>query len=286
MTDTPKPRKRTKKASAEKMLPQVSRVGEIRGTGPTEEPATLDLTARDPAYILRDPDEPIEPDEVPGEIRDAVIAEYGEEFFHEIEWTWRKVSKLRRAITHPRENLTNSIAQVCGPHCTIREGCPYDILGRPPVGLRCPIELRLADMLTADYITAVQERLNVDRHELVEDLIYFNLIRGLVETDVVENRLNGSLSANGFITEVPTVINEETGEVYYREEESVAMRIKARVEARKDKLYRQLLATPEMAAKYRRKGEEDRLAKVADVLDRLDKFLVATTITDAEVTGE
>ena len=149
----------------------------------------------------------------------------------------------------------------------------------------CPVELNLAKMLTKEYIIAVSERLQKDLKDLNEDIIYHNLIKGLVESDIVENRLNSSIANNGLISEEPAAINQQTGEVYYKDEESVYLRIKDKVLSRKDKLYRQLLATPEMIAKYKNKSESDKIAQMVDVIDRISKIAddLEPSIKDGEI---
>jgi len=115
-----------------------------------------------------------------------------------------------------------------------------------PVGERCPIELKIAQLSYREYVKAVALRLNISEEDVVNDIILHNLISGLVESDMIEARLNAKIAKEGFVTDVPVVVNQQTGEVYMREDESVAVKIKERVARRKDQLYRQLLATPEM----------------------------------------
>jgi len=138
-----------------------------------------------------------------------------------------------------------------------------------PVGERCPIELKIAQLSYREYVKAVALRLNISEEDVVNDIILHNLISGLVESDMIEARLNAKIAKEGFVTDVPVVVNQQTGEVYMREDESVAVKIKERVARRKDQLYRQLLATPEMEERYRKKGTDDSAQRAADALERL-----------------
>ena len=186
----------------------------------------------------------------------------------------------------PRQSVTNTLAQICGPNCQYKDNCPHDIVGMAPVGERCPQEQALIKILYEEHARAVSERLQTDVESLKEDIISHNLIMGLVEADITSMRLDGSIAKDGFITDVPTVVNEETGEVHYKEEEAVAVRIKERVYKRRDQIYRQLLATPEMAEKYKRKDEIDQLARTAGLVERLESLIAKAEtnhITNAEV---
>lgn len=288
LTKSGKPRK--KRASAgiktEKIEPERSRVQEMR-TGVQKEAITVDIDGDPgkPVAFIEDHEEVVPHSHIPKRLKDSIIEAYSERFFLEQEWTRGQLIRLSRALSYPRENVTRTIAQICGPSCTFKDLCPYDIAGRPPIGARCPIEIHKSQQLYNEYIKAVSERLKMDPDEIRSDIILHNLINGLVEADMVEDRLNGSIAEDGFLTEVPAVINEQTGEVFNKQEESVAVRIKERVARRKDQLFRQLLATPEMAEKYRRGEDADTVAKKAKVIEQMEKLLKnmeEKTITDGE----
>lgn len=274
------------KASATEMRPSISKVKKVRSDLLTES-ITLDLDSSRPVSFIRGTQEIVEHENIPPEVRESIVQTYGEEYFLGREWTVGQITRLARIIARPRENMNNTVAQVCGDMCRMRDACPYDISGKPPVGERCPIELRTSREYYKEYVTAVADRLNITEEQIESDIVVHNIIWGIVESDMIELRLNGIIAEDDMVVEVPAVVNQETGEVYYKKEESAAMRIKERVARRRDQLLRQLLATPEMAAKYRSKGEQDNVARGAKLLDRLEKAvsLVETkgTITDAEV---
>jgi hypothetical protein len=274
------------RASASDVRPTTSKVRELR-TDVLTEPITLDLDPTRPVSFLADPERIIPHSKIPKDVKESIIETYGEKFFVEREWSVGQVTKLARIISYPRENMNNTVAQICGASCTMKDACPYDIAGKPPAGERCPIELRTSREYYNEYVTAVADRLNITEEQIESDIVVHNIIWGIVESDMIELRLNGVIAEDGMIIEVPAVVNQETGEVYYKEEESAAMRIKERVAKRRDQLLRQLLATPEMAAKYKRKGEQDNVARGAKLLDKLERAVSLleknNDIKDAEV---
>lgn len=242
-----------------------------------------------PITFMPDANDVIPHDEVPAEIRDSIISQYGIEFFQSREWTKAKIVRLERIIRGQRYGSNNVTVQICSDKCPFDDVCPYCVIGEAPTGERCPIELRKSNLLYDEYLKSVSDRLKLAPEEIRDDVILHNLIMGLVESDMVEDRLNGMIALDGLTTEVVAAINEESGEVYYKEEESVSIRIKERVSRRKDQLYRQLLATPEMAEKYKRTEKEDPVSKGLKVIDEIEKLLAAKArhqIVEADIDQE
>jgi hypothetical protein len=133
---------------------------------------------------------------------------------------------------------------------------------------------------------AVSDILGVEKEDLMQDIISHNFVIELVETEIVSKRLDGKIANEGLFSDVPTIVNEKTGKVYYTEVESAALRIKDRIHKRRDQIYRQLLATPEMAEKYKRKEQKDTAAKTAELVQKLEHtlhILEKKHITQAEV---
>jgi len=270
-------------------VPVKSRLVAVEGKDLLTEPITLTQNSMQPFRSIPNPDDVMPHDQIAPNIREAIITNYGEEFFRNKTWTVGIIRKLTRAISTPRENLTGALAQICGPKCAYKDLCPHDIVGRAPIGDRCPQEMALISLLYNEYMSSVSDRLRTDVQSLKEDIITHNLVMGLVEADIVSMRLDGTIASEGFISLAPAVVNETTGELYTKEEEAVAVRIKERVYRRRDQLYRQLLATPEMAEKYRRKEGADPLAKTASLLSRLEQLVTkveSKQITDGEVIGD
>ena len=258
------------------------RTREIADSSLVDEVIPIDITSDYPAICLENPDEVIPYEKLSPKLRDLIILNYGENFLKTKVWTVGIMRKLAMAVGRPRENMTSNIAQVCSPNCTYSDLCPHNIVGVPPLGERCPQELALIRLLFSEYMTAVAERLNADEEELRDDIIYHNLVMGLVESDIISMRLDGSLAKDGFITSSVSAINEESGEVFYKEEEAIAIRVKDRVFKRKDQLYRQLLATPEMAEKYKKKSSMDVISKSVEVLNKIDEMMTNLSIRHAK----
>ena len=188
----------------------------------------------------------------------------------ETQWTRSRLLRLSRAISHPRENTVNSLAQVCGPGCSFKDICEYDIAGVMPVGERCPIEIRNSRILLKHYMEALADRLGADVVDLQNDMITYNLVVGIVEADIVTNRLNSIIAKDGLVQEDPAALDPNTGRMWYKDEESVAVKMKDRINKRKDSLFEQLIATPEMQAKYRKSKGDDAVAKLADIISRIE----------------
>lgn len=259
---------------------------EINEQSTFEEPISIELDREIPLVSRRNANTVIPHDKLPVRFRQKMVAEYGEDFVIQKEWTIGIMEKLSVAMGNPKVNMTTNIAQICGPNCTFQDTCPHGILGMQPIGERCPQELMLMRVLFKEYLKAVATRLDADEEDLKEDIIYHNLIMGLVESDIISMRLDGSLARDGFISESVSAINEESGEVFYKDEEAISIRIKDRVYRRKDQLYRQLIATPEMAEKYKKKGNSDQVSRSVDLLDRIEDLLHTITkkqAIDAEV---
>ena len=139
-----------------------------------------------------------------------------------------------------------------------------------PVGERCPIEIRNSRILLKHYMEALADRLGADVVDLQNDMITYNLVVGIVEADIVTNRLNSIIAKDGLVQEDPAALDPNTGRMWYKDEESVAVKMKDRINKRKDSLFEQLIATPEMQAKYRKSKGDDAVAKLADIISRIE----------------
>lgn len=265
---------------------EISRKPEVANSSILDDVVNIDSSRDFPLVSLEDPDAVISYESITPKIRELIVKNYGEEFLKTKVWTYGTIRKLAFAVREPKDNLASNIAQICGPNCTYSDLCPHNIVGVPPLGERCPQETVLMKLLFNEYIKAVADRLDADEEELRSDIIYHNMIMGLVESDIISMRLDGSIARDGFITSSVSAINEESGEVYYKDEEAIAIRVKDRVFKRKDQLYRQLLATPEMAEKYKRKGNSDAVSKSVEILNRVDELITNMTkrkAIDAEI---
>ena len=235
---------------------------------------------------LSDPDIIIPHEKIPADIKKAVIETYGDEYFHSIDWSASRLKRLAKALRSPRHNTNNVAAQICGPICSFKDECPYDIAGRAPIGERCPIELDYSKRLYDDYVRAVSDRLNMDEAEIKENIILNNHINSLVVNEMVERRMDSLIARDGVSEDIPVFMDEESGKVFCRKDESTAVKIKARLSKKTDAILRQLLATPEMAEKYRNKKSTDVLSRTSEILDNLDKkmaLMIESKTSDATI---
>lgn len=232
-----------------------------------------DLSSDRPSRYLKNPDEIIEHDDIPEEIKRAVVEACGLHVFEETEWTRLKVKKLYNSMTHPRENMTNSVAMICSPDCYYKEECPYDIIGQPPLGERCIKELSESKILYEDYVRAIANRQEEEPENIRKDMIFHNLITNLVEVDITINRLRTIIANNGNADEFVNTINQETGETYNKREEIVESKILERYDKKRNELLKQLLLTPEMMVKYDGKSNRDHQKSHIDILNRLEKVM-------------
>lgn len=229
-----------------------------------------------PVSFMEDGDDPVAPENVPARIRNAVVADYGERFFLEHNWTKRKVRRLEQVMGRPRENITNVVAMICAgaERCPFVDICPYDIIGKIPLGERCPNEMEKAHTLFETNLVALSDRLNVSTDDLRTDTIYSNMVWELVECELVKLRVMASMAKRGELGETVAAIWQETGEVHMEEVESPLIRIYERYSARQDKIRQQLIATPEMAAKFKnKKADQDLHARQLDAIEKLERLV-------------
>jgi len=236
-----------------------------------------ELCSDKPISFMNAPLDEVKHNDIPANLRESIITTYGEDFFMNKTWTRVQLARLNQAISRPRENISSSIAQVCSAECAMKDICPYDIAGKPPLGDRCILEIKHAELSYKEYVIAISDRLGIFPEDIKTDIVLHNFINGLVEADMIEARLNHTIANDGFITDSPSAVNQNTGEVYYKEEEAVAVRIKDRIARRKDQIYRQLLATPEMAEKYKRGKEADNITRQNEILNKLEAMVNKAT---------
>lgn len=105
----------------------------------------------------------------------------------------------------------------------------------------CPIELMLIDQWEDDYIND----LGVDKQSKIE----LDLVRDMVESDLIDWRASHEI-AKGGLFDWNAIGMSEDGKPIYRKEEAVAIGIKLKFKARKDRIREDLMATRKMRAKF------------------------------------
>jgi len=195
-----------------------------------------------------------------------------EETKQEMTLSPREIGIVKRALEE-QEILGNhaSIPLICmGPACVMSASCPLQMVGKPPVSKKCPIELSLMNKWKDQYV----ESLDADW----EDKIDRQSIMDLVEADILQARTNGIIAKEGFIMENVVGISESTGEPIHRKEMHIAVTVKDMIYKRKERLLKTMVATKEMKKKLG-EGKGDPSKKEAGLLERLRK----AKIRDAKV---
>jgi hypothetical protein len=156
-----------------------------------------------------------------------------------------------RELEHDIKNInisaSTAILKCKGPdECVYGKICILNRLnGTWPIDQPCPMEKTIAEISYREYLHAL--------HKTPEDIgiIEYNQIMSLIECDLLEMRANCRLNDEGLTRMVTTFVNHKTGDRAETEELSVMFGIKDRVAKRKDTILKQLLATPEIQAKYK-----------------------------------
>lgn len=166
---------------------------------------------------------------------------------------------------------TSNPIMCLGPKCYSGERCPIQKAGVAPIGHTCPIELMLMDQWEEDYT----EDLGVDKQSKVE----VDMVRDMVEADLIDWRASHEL-AKGGLFDWNAIGMSEDGKPIYRKEEAVAIGIKLKFKARKDRIREDLMATRKMRAKFGLAKTMDPSKFAAALQDRYN------SIKDAEVTDD
>ena len=114
-----------------------------------------------------------------------------------------------------------------------------------------------------EYVIAISDRLdlNDDYEDMASaDIITRNLMMDLIEADILELRASGIVSKEGMIHEI-RVVSPATGVIETRYEMHAGFHIKELIKKRRDIVYKQLLATPEMRMRYKKKDMSTDSAK-------------------------
>ena len=243
---------------------------------------TSELLDDKPVAFLSDPDEIVDPDSLPDNLKKAIEEEYGPDYIYEVDWTRKKVKQLNQAIFRPRENRTNVLAQICGPNCPFRSldnECPYEIIGKPPIGSRCPLELKKAESLYDRYVESIVHRQNLAIEDVANDQVYHNMISNLVEIDLTVERLETLIAKKGYTAEVVTTVVQQTGDAFYEDREIPELAILHRKRKERDELIKVLVLSPEMEERYRKNKVEDNIhAKTIETLNSLMSMVAGKEI--------
>lgn len=158
-----------------------------------------------------------------------------------------------------------------GPTCYAKEKCPMQAARIAPVGAPCPIEMMLIDAWEEEYL----EDLDVDRQSKNE----LDMVREMVEADLIDWRTSQEVAENGLF-DWQNIAMMPDGTPIKRKEESVALGIKLKFKARKDRLREDLMATRKMKVKFGLNRNIDPSKMAADLNSRFRKIKDAEIVKD------
>lgn len=195
---------------------------------------------------------------------------YDEEVLEHLEITRTNMKQLARSLRTMDKNLIKSSSVlICkGAQCPMSQRCVLQKSKLAPVGHSCPVEMMLVDQWEKMYM----EDLGVDSQSKVE----LDLVRDMIEADLIDWRTSNEISKNGLF-DWNAIGTTQDGKPIIKKEESVAIGIKLKFKARKDKLREDLLATRKIKAKF---GIDKQLDPAKFASDLQQRF---RDIQDAEV---
>lgn len=181
---------------------------------------------------------------------DNLVKFCDEDYVKNLKLTPDEIKKIGKYLTIYSYGDFQSVPQLCvGTSCILAGQCPLVKIGRPPLGFACPFERLYMKKWRQEYI----DSLNADWDDKIERA----LVMELVEVDILNSRANAYLAKEGFIMENIVGINEQTGEPMMRKEEHIALRLKEKVQARRDRILKSMVATREAKAKLLTSMKED-----------------------------
>lgn len=174
-------------------------------------------------------------------------------------WDSAKVDLANKVVnkTSVVKQMFSAIPMRCkGDKCHARLSCPLYLEGIPPVGQKCPIEMRLIRQLSE----VLGESLQVDFNDFTE----VSQLRVIVDQEIQMMRASNYLAEEGFIMDNVIGIGED-GEAILKKEMSLAVELQDRIHKRLKDYRAQLLATRADRVKINQ-GEVDSAKAVAKIL--------------------
>jgi len=175
-----------------------------------------------------------------------------ERFLENIKLDEKQIKEIVKYATSLKWGNTGSVPLMCsGETCSYGKKCPFNKFAKPPIGDSCPWEQLAQKTWTEDYVKSMQVDIN-DKNERSQ-------IDELVEADIMNARANSILALNptGFILENPISVDPDTGRIISHLEEHVALKVKERVQARRDRILKNFVATRQDRLKTMKSLTED-----------------------------
>jgi len=157
-----------------------------------------------------------------------------------------ELKEIEKDLNRMNIATSTTILRCKGPKdCVYGKMCALSSSGKYPKGNLCPLEKTIAEIYFGEYLQSLN--LSIDDMGIIE----FNQIMSLIECDLLDMRARCKLNEEGMTRMVTTFINSRTGDTAENEDLSLMFAIKEKVSKRRDILLKQLLATPEIRAKYK-----------------------------------
>lgn len=165
--------------------------------------------------------------------------------------TVEQYAKLKDTIKINSMGIGSNIIRTCQDTCESWNRCPLAIIRKAPLGRACPVEIDLYERLITDYKDAVTHKIHSIKsvEDVEKDPVILSLISQVVEIEIMSFRANALIADVGLTMSVPVFATEHGTE--FAIQESVASRVKRELNSRRDKILRQLLATPEMVQRIK-----------------------------------
>lgn len=238
----------------------------------------------------------VTPGDIPKEIRDQIAVLTGDpDFLSHNQINQQQLRRLLQANNILLGGVHRSVAMICNDGCMLRDRCPLFILGQAPYqqgnnDSECPVEHQIITQMEGDYVYAYANRQNQNstNEEVRGNRFVMDLIGELIETHIMENRINTKMARDGILVDQAVAINNE-GEMATNQEVSPLFRIKMQLKKKRENIFKQLLLSPEMELKRKIVDKiTDPASKSSDITTRAKSILdkVRGSIIDAKTVGE
>ncbi len=189
--------------------------------------------------------------------------------------------RLKDTIKINSLGIGANIIRTCQDTCESWSRCPLAIINKAPLGHMCPVELELYEKLVIDYRDAAAHKIQgiKSMEDIEKDPVILSLISQIVEIEIMSFRANAMIATIGLTMMVPVFATE--GGTEYAIQESVASRVKRELNNRRDKILRQLLATPEMVQRIKTLQKPQGISEQKrQILDRAKQVFEAEVVVE------
>lgn len=195
--------------------------------------------------------------------------------------TIEQYARLKDTIKINSMGIGSNIIRTCQDTCESWSRCPLAIIRKAPLGRACPVEIDLYERLITDYKDAVTHKIHTVKsvEDIERDPVILSLISQVVEIEIMSFRANALIADVGLTMSVPVFATEHGTE--FAVQESVASRVKRELNNRRDKILRQLLATPEMVQRIKNLQRAPTITEQKKgILDQARKMATSEIVVD------